>query len=152
MLDQGIIRGTYQVSTDAKKLDLETFPSFLFRNLKNNPSYGKMRAKSNQPARLWATANTFKLNDIDERTAEKLKFRPIVNQADTATYDATEVTGEYLKPLACNDRLSDVINDCLKLSDMFKMLPPLQKDEEYVSYGFNSLFKNIPLTLPVFPL
>ena len=89
MLDQGIIRETYQVSTDAKKLDLETFPSFLFRNLKNNPSYGKMRPKSNQPARLWATANTFKLNDIDERTAEKLKFRPTVNQVDTATYDAT---------------------------------------------------------------
>ena len=104
-----------------------------------------MRPKSNQPAKLCATANTFKLNDIDERTVEKLKFRPIVNQTDTAPYNATKVIGDYLKQLACNDCLNDVINDCRKLPDMLKMLPPLQKDEEYVSGDFDSLFKNIPL-------
>ena len=35
-------------------------------------------------------------------TVEKLKFRRIVNQAGTATYDAAKVNGEYLKPLALN--------------------------------------------------
>ena len=104
-----------------------------------------MRPKSNQPVKLCATANTLKLNDIDERTVEKLKFRTIVNQTDTATYDATKVIDDYLKPLACNDCLNDVINDFFKLPDMLKLLPPLQKDEEYVSYDFDSLFKNIPL-------
>ena len=145
MLDEGIIRAIYQQLTDAKKLHLETFQGFLFRNLKNNPSQEKMRPKSNQPVKLCATANTLKLKDIDERTVEKLKFRTIVNQTDTATYDATKVIDDYLKPLACNDCLNDVINDCFKLPDMLKMLPPLQKDEEYVSYDFDSLFKNISL-------
>ena len=101
-----------------------------------------MRPKSNQPARLYATAKTHKFNNLDEVTVEKLKFRPIVDQTGTATYDAAKVIGEYLKPLALNEYK---INDCLKFPDMIKALPPLQKNEEYVSYDVDSLFTNIPL-------
>ena len=89
-----------------------------------------MRPKSNQPARLYATAKTHKFNNLDEVTAEKLKFRPIVDQTVIANYDTTKVIGEYLKPLALNEYK---INDYLKFPDMVKVLPPLQKNEEYVS-------------------
>ena len=37
------------------------------------------------------------------------------------------------------------INDCLKFPDLIKAFPPLQKNEEYVSYDVDSLFTNIPL-------
>ena len=142
MLNEGIKRGTYEQTTDTTKQDLETFQSFLYRNFKNHPSYDKMRPKSNQPARLYATAKTNKFNNHDEVTVEKLKFRPIVGQTGTATYDAAKIIGEYLKPLGLNEYK---INDFLKFPDMIKVLPPLQKNEEYVSYDVDSLFTNIPL-------
>ena len=142
MLDEGIKRGTYERSTDTTKHDLETFQRFLYRNFKNHPSYDKMRPKSSQPARLYATAKTHKFNNIDEITVEKLKFRPIVDQTGTATYDAAKVISEYLRPLAFNEYK---ISDCLKFPDMIKVLPRLQKNEEYVSYDVESLFTNIPL-------
>ena len=91
---------------------------------------------------LYATAKTHKFYDLDEATVEKLKFRPIVDQTGTATYEVAKVIGEYLKPLALNEYK---INDCQKVPDMIKALPPLQKNEEYVSYNVDSLFSNIPL-------
>ena len=142
MLDEGIKRGTYERSTETTNHDLETFQRCIYRNFKNHPSYDKMRPKSSQPARLYTTAKSHKFNNLDEITVEKLKFRPIVDQTGTATYDAAKVIGEYLKPLAFNEYK---INDCLKFPDMIKALPPLQKNEEYVSYDFESLFTNIPL-------
>ena len=117
MLNKGIKRETYERSTNTTKQDLETFQSFLYRNFKNHPSYDKMRPKSNQPARLYATAKTHKFNNLDKVTVEKLKFRPIVDQTGTATYDAAKVIGEYLKPLALNEYK---INGCLKFADMIK--------------------------------
>ena len=81
-------------------------------------------------------------NNLDEVTVEKLKFRPMVDQTGTATYDAAKVIGECLKPLALNE---NKINDCLKFPDMIKALLPLQKNEEYVSNDVDSLFTNIPL-------
>ena len=86
-----------------------------------------MRPKSNQPARLYATAKTHKFNDLDEITVKKLKFRPIVDPIGTATCDAIKVIGEYLRPLAFNEYK---INGCLKFPDMIEVLPPLQKNEE----------------------
>ena len=85
-----------------------------------------MRPKSNQPARLYATAKTHKFNNLDKVTVEKLKFRPIVDQTGTATYDAAKLIGEYIKPLALNEYK---INDCLKFPNIIKVLTPLQKDE-----------------------
>ena len=146
MLDEGIKRGTYERSTDTTEHDLETFQRFPYRNFKNHPSYDKMRPKSSQPSRLYATAKTHKFNNLDEITVEKLKFRPIVDQTGTATYDAAKVISEYLKPLAFNEYK---INDCLKFPDMIKALPPLQKNGEYVSYDVESLFTNIPLEVNI---
>ena len=60
MLEESIKRGTYEWSTDMTKLDLETFQRFLYRNIKNQPSCGKIRPKSSQPAWLYATAKTHK--------------------------------------------------------------------------------------------
>ena len=142
MLNEGIKKGTYERANDTTMHDLETFQSFLYRNFRNHPSYDKMRPKSNQPARLYATAKTHKFNNLDKVTVEKLKFRPIVDQTGTATYEVAKVIGEYLKPLALNEYK---INDCQKVPDMIKALPPLQKNEEYVSYNVDSLFSNIPL-------
>ena len=124
------------------KQDLETFQRFLYQNIKNQPTYGNMRPKFSQPAWLYATAKTHKFNNLDEITAEKLKFRQIVDQTGTAMYDAAKVSDEYLTPLAFNECK---INDCLKFSDMTKALPPSQKNEEYVLYDVESLFTNIPL-------
>ena len=138
IINKDIKRGTYDRSTDTGKHDLETFQSFLYRNFENHPSYDKMTPKSNQPARLYATAKTHKFNDLDEVTVEKLKFRSIVD----ATYDTAKVIGEYPKLLAFNEYK---INDCLKFPDMIKALPPLQKNEGYVSYYVDSLITNILL-------
>ena len=52
--------------------------------LKSHPTSDKVRPKSNQPARLYATAKTHKFNDVVEVTVEKLKFRPIEHQTGTA--------------------------------------------------------------------
>ena len=142
MLNEGIKRGRFEHSTDTTKQDLKTFRSFLHWNFKNHPSYGKIKPKSNQPARLYATTKTHKFNNLDEVTVENLKFRPIVDQTGTATYDDAKVIGEDLKPLSLNGYK---INDCLKFPDMIKVLPPLHKNEEYVSYDVHSLFTNILL-------
>ena len=89
-----------------------------------------------------STAKTHKFNDLNEITVGKLKFRLIVDQTGTATYDAAKIIGKYLKTLAFKEYK---INDCLKFPDMIKALPPLQKNEEYVSYDVDSLFTNILL-------
>ena len=142
MLDEGIKRGTYEQSADTTKQGLQPFHSFLYRNFKNHPNYDKMRPKSNQPARLYATAKAYKFNDLDKTTTEKFRFRPIVDQTGNATYNAVKVIGEYLEPLARNKHK---INDCLNFSDMIKALASLQINEEYVLYDVDSLFTNIPL-------
>ena len=122
MLNEGIKRETYERSTDVAKQDLETFQSFLYRNFKSHPRYDKMRPKSNQPVGLYVTAKTHKFNNLDEVTVKKLKYKPIVDQTGTATYDAAKVIAEYLKPLTLNEYK---INDYLKLADMINTLPPI---------------------------
>ena len=102
MLDEIIKRGTYDQSTDNTRQDLGTFQSFLYHNFKNHTSYDKMKPKSSQPAGLYSTAKTYKFNDLDEISVEKLKFRPIVDQTGTATYGTAKIIGEYLKRLVCN--------------------------------------------------
>ena len=53
LLDEGVIRGTFERSADTAKQDLETFENVLYRNFKNHPSYDIMRRKFNQPARFY---------------------------------------------------------------------------------------------------
>ena len=115
------MRLIYERSTDTVKQELETFQSFLNRNIKNHLSCEKMRPNSNQPARLYVNARTHKFHNLHKVIVEKLTFRPLIDQKATATYDTTNVIGEYLRPLGGNEYK---INDCLKFPDMLIMLPP----------------------------
>ena len=71
-----------------------------------------------------------------------MKFRPIIDQTGTSTYKCSKLIGEYLKPLSQNEYS---IKDTQCFSEMLRDLPPLNIDEEYVSYDVDSLFTNIPL-------
>ena len=98
--------------------------------------------QSNQPAKLYGTAKTHKFKDIKEITKEQFKFRPIIDQTGTYTYGAAQVISQYLKPLSKNDF---AIEDTQSFSKKFTDFPPIENEEEDVSYDVESLFSNIPL-------
>ena len=101
-----------------------------------------MYPRSNQPAKLYRTAKTHKFNNIQEINKENLKFRPIIDLTETYSYNAAQVILQYLKPLCKNEF---TINDTQSFSADIKNIPPLQEDEEDVSYDVESLFTNIPI-------
>ena len=101
-----------------------------------------MRPVANQPAKLFATAKTHKFNNIEDINVEELKFRPIIDQTGTFTYNCSRVIAEYLK-LLCQKEYS--IKDTQSFPEMLQDLPPINNDEEYVSYDVDSLFTNILL-------
>ena len=49
-----------------------------------------MRQVVNQSAKLFATAKTHKFNNIEGVNVEGLKFRPIIDQAGTFTYNCSK--------------------------------------------------------------
>ena len=61
----------------------------------------------------------------------------------TYTYNAPKVVAEFLKPL-CS--LQNKISDTHEFASLIKNQPPLNDDDEYVSYDVDSLFTNIPVT------
>ena len=142
MIQEGINNGTYIETVDTTLQDLKQFQSFLYRNFKSHKKYKEMIPSSNQPARLFATAKTHKFKNIDEIAMNNLKFRPIIDQSGTYTHKTAQIIGEYLKPLSKNEF---TIRDTQTFPDMIKSLPPLNENEEYVSYDVESLFTNIPL-------
>ena len=81
-----------------------------------------MRLVSNQPGRLYATAKTHKFNSLDEN----LKFRPMISQVGTYTYNAANVIAKYLKPL-CQDEYKIV--DTQSFPSMLKQQTSLSLDE-----------------------
>ena len=99
-----------------------------------------MLPTSNQPARLYGTAKTYKSASPDIITTEKLKFRPIIAQNGTYTYNAAQVIAEYLKPLV--DENPYIIRNTQDFPSILKAEPPLEMDEEYLSYDVKSLFTN----------
>ena len=101
-----------------------------------------MRRASHEPGKLNATAKTHKFNSLDDITVDNLKFRPIISQIETYTYNASRVIPQYLKPLCENEYK---INDAQKFASMIKNQTPLSSDEELVSYDVDSLFTNIPV-------
>ena len=101
-----------------------------------------MRPVSNRPARLYASAKTHKFDNINDVNLDQLKFRPIMNQTGTYTYNAAQVISNYLKPLCINEHN---IKDTLQFPQLLKDLPPLKDDKEYVSYDVESSFTNIRL-------
>ena len=55
-----------------------------------------MLPKSNQPGQLYGTAKTHTFANFDEITIDNLKFRPIIAQIGTYTYNAAEVIANIL--------------------------------------------------------
>ena len=95
--------GTYVECEDTTLSDLKLFQDFLRRNSKNYEKYDKMRPLANQPVKLFATAKTHKVNNIQDINVEELKFKPIIDQTETFTYNCSKVIAEYLKPLCSNE-------------------------------------------------
>ena len=90
-----------------------------------------MKPGSNQPARLYGTAKTHKFETLEDITVANLKFRTIIDQTGMLTYNVSKVISNYLRPL-CKNEYS--INDTQKFPSMLSSIPPLQDDEEDVSY------------------
>ena len=101
-----------------------------------------MKPDSYQPARLYGTAKTHKFETFVDITVANLKFRSVIDQTGTFTYNAAKVILDNLSPL-CKNEYS--INDTQKFPSMLSSIPPLQDDEEEVSYDVESLFTNIPI-------
>ena len=101
-----------------------------------------MRPASNPPARFYASAKTNKSDNINDVSLDQLKFRTIMDQTGTCTYNAAQVISNYLKPLCINEYN---IKDTFQCSQLLKDFPPLKDDAEYVSYDVESLFTNTPL-------
>ena len=143
MIDEGIKNGIYTPTEDNTLNDLRKFQDFLRRNFKDKfARYEDMRPVSNQPGRIYATAKTHKFNSLDEINIDNLKFRPIISQIGTYTYNAAKVIAEYLKPLCSNQYK---ISDTQEFASLIKDQPPLNDDEEYVSYDVDYLFTNNPV-------
>ena len=70
-----------------------------------------------------------------------MKLRPLIDQTGTASYNASKVVANYLRPLTNN---KFVIKDCLLFPDILKSTV-FENDEEIVSYDVESVFTNIPI-------
>ena len=101
-----------------------------------------MKPYINQTARLYGTVKTHNIETLEDITIMNLKFRPIINQTGTLTYNAAKVISDYLRPLC---KIEYSINDTKKFPCMLSPITPLQDDEEDVSYDAESLFINIPI-------
>ena len=139
MIDEEIRNGIYTPAEDNTLYHLRKFQEFLRRN---NARYEDMRPVSNQPGRIYATAKTRKFNSLDDLNVNNLKFRPIISQIGTYTYNTAKVIAEYLKPLCSNQYK---ISDTQEFASPIKDQPPLNDDEQYVSYDVDSLLTNIPV-------
>ena len=100
-----------------------------------------MLPKSNQPGQLYGTAKTHKFTNIDEITIDNLKFRPIIAQTGTYTYNAAQVIAKYLKPLCSGNNY--IIRNTQEFPMSLKQQDLLSPDEEHVSYDVESLFPNV---------
>ena len=142
MVKESIDKGTYTLAEDNTVKDLKNFKQFLKQNFKGYDKLDDILPTSTQPARLYATAKTHKFSSADSVNITDLKFRPIINQTGTMTYNAAKVISDYLRHL-CKNKY--IINDTLSFADMIERLPPLPDDEECVSSDVVSLFTNVPL-------
>ena len=122
MVDDGIKNGIYKVAEDNALKDLKLFKSFLYRNFRKYEHYEEMFPKSNQPGQLYGTAKTHKFTNIDETIIDNLKFRPIIAQTGTYTYNAVQVIAKYLKPLCSGN--NDIIRNT-RVFHLFKTTRPI---------------------------
>ena len=118
MLNEGIKNGIYTTLHD-----LKLFLDFLYRNFKDYKDYKEMRPASNRPARLYASAKIHKFDNINDVNLDQLKFRPIMDQAGTKTYNAAQVISNYLELLCINEYNT---KDTLQFPQLLKDLLPLK--------------------------
>ena len=69
--------------------------NFEYRNFGKYEHYEEMLPKSNQPGQLYGTAETHKFTNVHEITIDNLKFRPIIAQTGSYTYNILQEI--YLK-------------------------------------------------------
>ena len=86
---------------------------------------------------------THKFSSIEDITLENLKFRPIIAQSGTYTYNAAQVIADYLKPL-CSDN-DYIIRNTQEFPKLLQQQDPLLPNKEYVSYDVKFLFTNVPI-------
>ena len=135
LIDYGIMKGTHVETNDNTLKELLLFQDFLYRNFRNYERYEDMQPDSNQPARLYGTAKTHKFESLENIIVVNLKFRPIIDQTRTFMYNLAKVISDYVATL-CKNGYS--INDTQNFPSMLSSIPPLQDDEEDVSYDFES--------------
>ena len=128
MIEEGIKNRIYAETDDTTMQDLKRFQEFLRRNFKKYEHYNEMYNKSNEPAKMYGTAKTYKFESTNNIELTKLKFRPIIDQTGTYTYKAAKVISQYLKPL-CDSEYT--IKNTQSFAKLIKELPPLKEDEEY---------------------
>ena len=104
MLNDEISKDIYAPTEDAALSNLKLFQDCLRRNFKDKyDKYEEMRAASHEPGKLFATAKTHKFNLLDDIAIDNLKFRPIISQIGTYTYNASRAISQDLKPLCGNE-------------------------------------------------
>ena len=105
--------------------------------------YTKRLSVTSYTSKIWENVTNIKSACTSPGiTTEKLKFRPIIAQTGTCTYNTNQVIAEYLKPLI--DKNPFIIHN---MQDFPSTLKPklLETDEGYVSYDVESLFTNKPV-------
>ena len=102
-----------------------------------------MLPKWHQPLQLYGTAKTHKFSIIEDIILENLKFRPIIAQSGTYTYNAEQVIADYLKPLCSyNDY---IIKNPKEFPKLLQQQDPLLRNKEYGSYDVKFVFTNVPI-------
>ena len=142
MVNDGISKNIYKTCDDTIREDLTSFQNFLHNHFRTHKQYNEMYPRSNQPARLYATAKTHKFDSIEAVNIDELKFRPIMDNTGTMTYQTAKVISSYLSSL-CNNEY--VLKDACEFAKIFESLPALNEGEQYVSYDVESLFTNVPV-------
>ena len=82
-----------------------------------------MHQGSNQPAKSYGKAKTYKFEQPWDRTKENIKFGLIIDQTGAYTYNAAK----------------------MRIKVFLKRLPPLEEDKDDVLYDVESLLANIQL-------
>ena len=81
-------------------------------------------------------------NLLDGINVDNLKFKPIISEVVTHTYNAAKIIAEYLKPI-CSSQYK--VSDTQEFPSLIKDQPPSNDDEEYASYDVDPMFAFIPV-------
>ena len=122
MIHDGIIKGPFIETTNNILKGLSQFPDF--QNFYSYKRCKGMKPDSSQPACIYGTARTHKFKSSKEIIVANLKFRPIIDQTGTFTYNVRKILTQ-------------------NIPNMLSSIPPLQDDKEDVSYDVESMFTDI---------